>query len=258
MNKNNAVRRWLVMAGLAVAAAAGAVHAKDSAALSRMWLAEVTPAQDQAFREGIKTYIGCLHQHGAKQTVWAWSAQTGDVGRYVFEVGAGTWAGLDFVDPADKDCDPVFNANVLPHSGKWVSWVAERMPKLSHMVMDSKAVPAFVYVYSVRIKPGHGPALMEAMEKYASAARNSKWEGQWLVWQNSGGGRGASDFNLVWPNASWAEIGKQPSPSLKAMMEKAYGKAQAAAIRKQFMDAIAEQWDGVWRASKELSYIPAG
>ena len=160
MNKNNAVRRWLVMAGLAVAAATGAVHAKDSAAVSRMWLAEVTPAQDQAFREGIKTYIGCLHQHGAKQTVWAWSAQTGDVGRYVFEVGAETWAGLDFVDPADKDCDPVLITNVLPHSGKWVSWVAERMPKLSHMVTDSKAVPAFVYVYSVqrahqaRTRPG--------------------------------------------------------------------------------------------------------
>ena len=89
MNKNNAVRRWLVMAGLAVVAAAGAVHAKDSAAVSRIWLAEVTPAQDQAFREGIKTYIGCLHQHGARQTVWAWSAQTGDAGRYVFEVGPG-------------------------------------------------------------------------------------------------------------------------------------------------------------------------
>ena len=258
MNKNNAVRRWLVVVGLAMAAAAGAVHAEDSGAVSRMWLAEVTPAQDQAFREGIKTYAQCLHQHGARQTVWAWSAQTGDVGRYAFVVDAKTWAGLDFMDPADKDCDPVFNTSVLPHTGKWTSWVAERMPKLSHMAADGEAVPAFAYVYNVRIKPGHGPALMQAMEKYASAARSSKWQGQWFVRQNSGGGRGMSDFSIIWPNASWAEIGKEPNPSLKAMMEKAYGKAQAAAIRKQFMDAIAEQWDGVWRASKELSYIPAG
>ena len=258
MNKNNAVRRWLVVMGLAVAAAAGAVHAEDSGSVSRMWLAEVTPAQDQAFREGIKTYAQCLHQHGARQTVWAWSAQTGDVGRYAFVVDAKTWAGLDFMDPADKDCDPVFNTSVLPHTGKWTSWVAERMPKLSHMAADSEAVPAFAYVYYVRIKPGHGPALMQAMEKYANAARNSKWQGQWFVRQNSGGGRGMSDFSIIWPNASWAEIGKEPNPSLKAMMEKAYGKAQAAAIRKQFMDAIAEQWDGVWRSSKELSYIPQG
>ena len=258
MNKNNAVRRWLVVVGLAMAAAAGAVHAEDSGAVSRMWLAEVTPAQDQAFREGIKTYAQCLHQHGARQTVWAWSAQTGDVGRYAFVVDAKTWAGLDFMDPADKGCDPVFNASVLPHTGKWTSWVAERMPKLSHMAADGEAVPAFAYVYYVRIKPGYGPALMQAMEKYASAARSSKWQGQWFVRQNSGGGRGMSDFSIIWPNASWAEIGKEPNPSLKAMMEKAYGKAQAPAIRKQFMDAIAEQWDGVWRASKELSYIPAG
>ncbi len=258
MNKNNAVCRWLAVMGLAVAAAAGAVHAADSGAVSRMWLAEVTPAQDQAFREGIKTYAQCLHQHGARQTVWAWSAQTGDVGRYAFVVDAKTWAGLDFMDPADKDCDPVFNTSVLPHTGKWTSWVAERMPKLSHMAADSEAVPAFAYVYYVRIKPGHGPALMQAMEKYANAARSSKWQGQWFVRQNSGGGRGMPDFSIIWPNASWAEIGKEPNPSLKAMMEKAYGKAQAAAIRKQFMDAIAEQWDGVWRASKELSYIPAG
>ncbi|MDE3141928.1 MAG: hypothetical protein KGL09_08915, partial [Pseudomonadota bacterium] len=94
--------------------------------------------------------------------------------------------------------------------------------------------------------------------KYADAARDSKWPGQWFVRQNSGGGHGASDFTLIWPNASWAEIGADSNPTLKAMMEKAYGKQQAAAIRKQFMDAIAEQWDGVWRASKELSYFPAG
>ncbi len=258
MNKNNAACRCLLMLGLALTAAAGAAQAADSGTVSRMWMAEVTPAQDQAFREGMKTYVQCLHQHGFKQTVWAWSAATGDVGRYAFEVDAKTWAGLDITDPADKDCDPVFNASVMPHTATWTSWVTERMPKLSHLTSDRKDMPALAYVYSVRIKPGHGPALMEALEKYADAARDSKWPGQWFVRQNSGGGHGASDFTLIWPNASWAEIGADSNPTLKAMMEKAYGKEQAAAIRKQFMDAIAEQWDGVWRASKELSYFPAG
>ena len=257
MNKKNAVRRVLAVAGLLIAAGMGAAHAEESAPVSRFYVVEVAPAHDQAFRDGMKAWLKCMHEHSAAHALWAWSAETGDLGRYAFESDTKTWAGIDAMDPADKACGGDFTTGVMPHISKAYSWVAEGKPKMSHMDAGTSGMPAFVYVLDVKVKAGQGASFTEAVEKYAAAATKSKWEGQWFADAVTGGGRGSADYILVWPNKSWAEIGQEPNPSIKAMMEKAYGKTQAAAIRKQFFDAIDHQWDGIWSYNKELSYIPA-
>lgn len=256
MNKNNAVRRVLIVAGLLIAGGVGSACAEAPAPVSRFYVVEVAPAQDQAFQDGMKAWLKCLHEHADTRGLWAWSAETGDLGRYVFESDTRTWAGIDERNPADKACGGDFNTGVMPHISKAYSWVGERRPKMSHAGMDG-AMPAYVYVLDIKVKSGQGASFAEAVEKYAEAAAKIKWEGQWFTDAVTGGGKGSADYILVWPNKSWAEIGQEPNPSIKAMMEKVYGKAQAAAIRKQFFDAIDHQWDGVWSYSKDLSYIPA-
>ena len=69
----------------------------------------------------------------------------------------------------------------------------------------------------------------------AAAADKTKWYATWDAMGIIAGGRGVADYHMVWPNKSWAEMGEDPSPSAKAMMEHVYGKAAALANRKQIM-----------------------
>jgi len=256
MSKKNAVRRMLAVAVAVIAAGGVSAHAAESGSVSRFYMVEVAPAQDQAFQAGMKTWLKCLHEHADTRSLWAWSAETGDLGRYVFESDTRTWAGIDERSPAGKACSGDFNTDVMPHVSKAVSWVARDMPKLSHDAAKG-AIPAYVFVANIKLKPGQGPAFEEALGKFAAAANKSKWEGYWFTQQVVAGGHGAPDYNMVWPNKSWAEIGQDPSPSAKAMMESAYGKAGATANRKQYLDAVEHSWSSIYRFDKELSYIPA-
>ena len=132
----------------------------------------------------------------------------------------------------------------MAHISKAMSWVAQYMPKLSHV--DAKGgIPAYVFVANIKLKPGHGPAFEEALGKFAAAADKIKWDGYWFTQQVVAVGHGAPDYNMVWPNKSWAEIGQDPNPSAKALMESAYGKAGAAANRKQYLDAIEHSWSSI-------------
>lgn len=63
MNKKHAVRRMLAVAVAVIAAGAVPTHAAESGSVSRFYLVEVAPAQDQAFQAGMKTWLKCLHEH---------------------------------------------------------------------------------------------------------------------------------------------------------------------------------------------------
>jgi len=196
-----------------------------------------------------------LVEHGATRAMWAFDQVTGNLDHYVFESGDTTWAAMDAHDPAGKACGPTFVSAVEAHFSKGTSWVAQDMPKLSHpgalKHMD------YFYVASVKVRPGQGPDFEEALGKFAAAADKTKWDANWDTMGIIAGGRGAADYDMVWPNKSWAEMGEDPSPSAKAMMEHVYGKAAAAANRKRYLAAIEHSWSSIYKYDKDLSYIPA-
>jgi hypothetical protein len=253
MHKNT----FRVMAiAVAVFASGGlAAQAAAPAAVHRFYEITVAPTQDHAFREGIKTWLQCLHQHGATHAMWAFDQVTGNLDHYVFESGDTTWAAMDAHDPADKACGPTFVSAVEAHFSKGTSWVAQDMPKLSHP--GAMKHMDYFYVASVKVRPGQGPDFEEALGKFAAAADKTKWDANWDTMGIIAGGRGAADYDMVWPNKSWAEMGEDPSPSAKAMMEHVYGKAAAAANRKRYLAAIEHSWSSIYKYDKDLSYIPA-
>lgn len=253
MHKNT----FKVMAIAVAAFASGglAAQAAAPAAVHRFYEITVAPAQDHAFQEGIKTWLQCLHQHGETHAMWAFDQITGNLDHYVFENDTTTWAAMDTHDMAGNACWPTFVSAVEPHTSKAVSWVAQDMPKLSHP--GAMKDMDYFYVASVKVKPGQGANYEEALGKFAAAADKTKWDANWEAMSVIAGGRGAADYNLVWPNKSWAEMGEDPSPSAKAMMEHVYGKVAAAANRKQYLAAIEHSWSSIYKYDKDLSYTPA-
>lgn len=224
--------------------------------IARVFVVQVPPAQDHAFNEGVKAWEKCLKDHGDKQATVAYDAVTGDLSRYLFLNRYTTWAAMDMREPAGKACRGIFATQLLPHVGSAYSDVSEFNAKDSYMPEDDTVPAPMMWVDAYRIKPGQGDDFKDSLAMFASAAAKAHWEGHFSGWDVNGAGQGGPHFVLVWPNKNWADVGQQPNPSTKDMMDSAYGKDAAKANHDKFMGAIAEHWSDGWSFDKDLSYIP--
>jgi hypothetical protein len=249
--------RQLPILGSALLATAFALAQTASAApVTRVFVIEVPPAQDHAFNQGLKRYEQCLHRHGASHEMAAYDAATGDTDRYLFLEPHSAWAGMDSHDPAGKACHALFDSAVLPHFSQSASEIAELNAKDTYMPGGEADPTPIMWVEAYRIKVGQQQNFRDALAKVAAAAARAHWEGHFEGWDIDGAGQGGEDFVLVWPNKSWADVGSDPSPSIKDLMDSAYGNAAADANHQKFLGAIAEAWSDAWSYDKELSFIP--
>ena len=135
----------------------------------------------------------------------------------------------------------------------------EIMPAMSHMPKKMPPTSAFIEVTYFKLKPGHEAmdAFMAAAKKIAAAAEKSNWTVNYMIGQVREADEGAPDFILVIPANSWAEVGKDPDPSVWKMVENVYGKEIGQAIRKSVNDAMQNQSTHVDSYSAELTYMAA-
>ncbi|HEY6517452.1 MAG TPA: hypothetical protein VIY50_15015 [Steroidobacteraceae bacterium] len=236
--------------GLAQAAAA------TTAPVVRVFVVQVPSAQDHDFIVGVKTYEKCLSDHGTQQATYVYDAETGDLTRYLFLNEYSTWAGMDAHDAAGTACRDVFGTEVLPHVGQAFSQLAVLDPKDTYMPGGDPDPAPMLWVDSYRIKPGQGQEFNAAMQHLAAAAAKTHWEGRFAGYDIAAGGRGAQDFVQVWPNKSWADAGREPSPSPMKMVASVYGAASLKSGHRKFLATIAEHWSDTWSYDKDLSVIP--
>lgn len=246
------------LAGLAagLAASLGVARAADSMSVERVYIVEVPAAQDHAFNVGMKAWEKCLRDHGTKQATYAYSAETGDMSRYLFLNEYSTWGGMDAHEPAGKACMATFGTAVLPHVGQAFSEVSMLNTKESYMAAGDPSPAPIIWVDAYRIKTGQDAAFNDGLQKFAAGAAKSQWDAHFAGYDIAGSGQGGPDFVLVWPGKSWADIGQDPSPSADDMMAKVYGMAAAESMHQQFLAAIAEHWSDAWSYNGDLSLIP--
>ncbi len=249
--------RWLPIVGCALLTATlGFSQAAAAAPVTRVFVVEVPPAQDHAFNQGMKSYEKCLRQHGDTRTRYAYDSETGDLTRYLFLDSYSAWGGMDDHDPARKACHALFGSAVVPHVSHAFSEVAELNAKDTYMPGGDADPAPIMWVEAYRLKPGHGDDFRNALGMLASAAAKAHWDGHFQGWDINGAGQGGEDFVLVWPNRSWAEVGQEPHPSTKDLMNSTYGNAAASANHQKYLEAIAESWSDAWSYDKDLSIVP--
>lgn len=247
----------LASLGMGLAAALGLAQAAGAASVTRVYVVVVPPAQDVAFSDGVKAWEKCLRDHGGRQGVMAYAAETGDLDRYLFLEEYGAWAGMDVHDPADKACAPAFRSDVLPHFTQGFGEIAQLNTRSTYMPGGDPDPAPMIWVEAFRIKPGQREAFDGAIGKFTAAAARTHWQGHFAGYDIEGSGQGSEDFVLVWPNKSWADVGQDPKPSAKDLMNSVYGKAAARSSHEKFVAAIADEWSDIWNYDKDLSYIPA-
>jgi hypothetical protein len=254
-----AIRAWyrLTCLGVWLAGSLGLAQAASPAAVVRVYVGIVPPAQGSAFAAGLKAWEKCLSDHGSRQRLVTYAAQSGDLGRYMFLEDHEAWAGMDKDDAANTACAPEFRTEVASYLSQGRSEIAVLNAKESYLPEGDPDPAAMLWVEAYRLKPGYGEAFSEAFAKYAAAAAKIHWQAHFGGYDIQGSGKGGEDFVLVSPNKSWADLGADPMPSPKQMMESVYGKAAARAVRGKFEGAIAEEWSDIWSYDKDLSYLPA-
>lgn len=250
------LRHSLTALGVLLAASASLAQVAGAKDLSRVYVVVVPSAQDHAFNMGVKAWEKCLRAHGTKQATYAYDAETGDLSRYLFLNEYTAWSGMDAHDAAGKACRGIFVSSVLPHVGDAHSEIAERNDKDTYMPAGDSDPPAILWVDAFRIRPGQASGFRAGLAKFAAAAAKTHWQGHFAGWDVDASGRGGEDFVLVWPNKNWADVGTDPSPSAKAMMDSVYGAANAAAMHQKFMATVHEVWSDAWSYDKDLSIIP--
>lgn len=250
-------RSRLIGSALLLGAAIGLAQAAAPATtITRVYVVKVPPAQDHAFNEGVKAWDKCLREHGTNRTTYVYDSETGDVTRYLFLSVFTSWGAMDTRDPAGEPCLAIFTTSVQPHASHAFSEVSVLNAKDSYMPGGDPDPWPIMWVDAYRIKPGKGPAFNAALAQFAAAAAKSHWQGHFAGYDIEGGGKGAENFVLVWPNKSWADVGTDPSPSAKDMVTSVYGAAAAESSHQKFTDAIAEHWSDAWSYDKDLSLIP--
>lgn len=219
----------------------------------------VAPAEQQAYEAGMKNFNACLHQHGFKYTWTAWLHETGNTYAYSYVSDPLSWESFDAMSAAGKACDPVLRTAVNPHLKSEVSAFFELAPELSHMPKVASPASALIEVTYFKLKPGHeaSDAFKAAAKKIAAAAEKSHWAVNYMIGEVREGDENAPDFILVIPAKSWADLGKEPDPSVWKMVENVYGKDSGQAIRKSINDVVQSESAHVDSYSADLTYAAA-
>lgn len=250
-----------VVAALAVSAVASAYAADaNKAVVNRDWTDTVAPAHQDAYEAGQKAFNQCLREHGVKYNFLAYTHETGDTYKYSYVTGPYTWADFDAGDAAVKPCIATWRAQGNPHLNSETSVFFVDQPDMSHLQAGwaTQPPPPVLHVIYFTLKTGHdaNEAFADVFKKIAAAAAKTKWPYYFRTLRVHGGDEGSPDYLLVIANKNWAEAGAEPDPSVWKMVENAYGKADAGAMRKSLNDAIAKSSDHFDRYNADLSYIP--
>lgn len=238
------------------------VHAAEmgKADVVRDYTDTVAPADQQAYEAGIKSYNQCLGQHGYKYTWTALLHETGDTYQYSYVSEPSAWAAFDAMHTAGKACDQTWRTEVNPHLKSETSVFLMRTPELAYMPGGMPMTSALTDVTYFTLKPGHeaAEAFTDVARKIAAAAGKTKWSQHFAVLKVVDGGQGAPDFIVVSYAKSWADFGEDADASVWKMVEDAYGKQEAATLRKSLNDAIQEVSSHVDSYSADLTYHAAG
>lgn len=243
---------------LAIATLCGCAALQPAAAaampITHVYIVQVSAPNNHAFRQGMKAWHKCLWAQGDRSPSIVYDAASGDLSRYAILIPHHTWGGMDRTMPGGKACRALFTAAVLPYVQAAYGEITQLSPKTTYMPEPNPQPAPMLWVAAFRIRIGESRQFEEGLAQFAAAARKTHWEGHFSGYDVIGAGEGGADFLLVWPNKNWADVGTQPSPSARQMMDAVYGKARAQAMHKRWAESITDAWSDGWSYDKGLSY----
>ena len=206
----------------------------------------------------------------ARKRHWVWHQKMGDtwsfhVWQIVSGEASGTYMVCSFglswkeVDESDQkvggeEDDP--GARVEPYlDAEWESYY-RYLPQLSVASNGGFSPSAKLAVTRLLLKPEQVGAFVAAEIKIRAAMRKAGYAGPMRWYQLVSGGE-TPQFLVLADRANWAAYEQSAEEKLDSMMEKMYGKDQAARIMRDARSAVRSQSVETWQYRADLSFVPA-
>jgi hypothetical protein len=206
----------------------------------------------------------------ARKRHWVWHQKMGDtwsfhVWQIVSGEASGTYMVCSFglswkeVDESDQKVggeEDDSGARVEPYlDAEWESYY-RYLPQLSVASNGGFSPSAKLAVTRLLLKPEQVGAFVAAETKIRAAMRRAGYTGPVRWYQLVSGGE-TPQFLVLADRANWAAYEQSAEEKLDSMMEKMYGKDQAARIMRDAHSAVRSQYVETWQYRADLSFVPA-
>jgi hypothetical protein len=219
---------------------------------------KVKPGEGPQWEAAYKRFLAWEHQHDYPFGSSTFSIIAGEhTGQYSVGIDGPHWSDFDKMDKLDSSLgvEREFEATLAPYTESIertfglveldlsVTPITEHTPRPLHRVVR----------YS--LKPGSLPAVTDLIRQMNVAIKKTNWTGGRAAWFELAPGEG-TQLSRGTGFEDWADF-EAPTPSLRAVLAKVYGKARAAALLHEFNEQLESVSSQVLRYRSSLSYTAA-
>lgn len=198
--------------------------------------------------------------HQKMQDTWAyhvWKIVSGEAsGKYMVCSFGHTWKEVDESDQlvGGEEDDPA--AKVEPYLDAEPESYYRYLPNLSLAPKDGFSPSAKMAVTRWLVKQGDVESFLAAQAKMKDALAKAGHFGN-LRWFELVNGGETPQFLMLVDRENWASYEHSSDENLGSILEKTYGKDQAASIMRDVRRAVRSQYVETWQYRPDLSFVPA-
>ncbi|MHC4322546.1 MAG: hypothetical protein ACYST3_09765 [Planctomycetota bacterium] len=225
----------------------------QSSNLARVYFVKVKSDHGAEFVAALKEHAAWRKQAGDP---WTWIVHQvvngKNLGDYVIRSGGHTWADLDSYEEFLGKGAVEFNKTVGPHIKSMSNTITAGDTTNVNWPSNSDDVN-LISIISYHLKPGHGPAFAQAVNKYHTAIQENNREAYYAFVWNVNGGSGPR-VTLALPYKNWADV-QGPEESMRAFMQRILGEEEAKQLYMEFNGTYTSTESMIVRVRRDLSVI---
>ena len=217
-----------------------------------VWHVKLKAGMRQQFEQANKRH---MEWHRQQKDTWAvdvWETASGQrVGQYGYGSFGHHWKDLDSHAKFDEADMADYYANVAPYVESMAGGYYLYHPEMSRPMEG--AAPLFEVVeYHLNIG-GESDFLM-ALRKVQEAIQKSNYPVNYYTYELFNGGEHPT-YVFTFPHKNWADF-EPPEQTLRAVLEKAYGREEAESVLKLFDKSVHCVRSEIAASRPDLSYTP--
>ncbi len=226
-----------------------------SGAIVRVAVWKVKSGMGQQFEAGLKKHNEFHAKANDPVALETWAVLSGpDRGQVLRIVSRPNWTAYDTVgyDTSADAADTAANLTPYMEEGPIEWW--QFLPDASHGPMNAgpSAMDEIIFFH---LKVGASQEFSTLLKRITEAANKTNWSENYYSYRLANGGEGPT-VALVLPRNKFADF-EQPQVSFMAMLEKAFGRAEAETIDQRFDELLRGVRTEIIGYFDDLSYIPA-
>ncbi len=224
-------------------------------AIVRVAVWKVKAGMGQQFEAGVKKHNQFHVKSNDSVPLETWEVSSGpNTGQFLRIVTRPSWTAYDTetYDTAADAADTAANLDPYMEAGPIEWW--QFLPDASHGPMNAgpSAMDEIVFFH---IKVGHAQEFSTLLKRVTEAANKTNWSENYYSYRLANGGEGPT-VALVVPRNKFADF-EEPQVSFMAMLEKAFGRAEAETIGQRFDELLRGVHTEIISYRADLSYTPA-